>query len=221
MTIIAFALIAISIHAPSRERQTRYSFSQFDLGISIHAPPRERHLYNLDKMADADISIHAPSRERHGLLFCTNIRQSISIHAPSRERQHTDDSCPNPYSDFNPRSLAGATASCESEQDALTNFNPRSLAGATISYNYLKAHGVPISIHAPSRERHPSPSLSWLKREISIHAPSRERHCICSQFCRHYGDFNPRFLAGATASMPCRLTVAAYFNPRSLAGATR
>ena len=54
---------------------------------------------------------------------------------------------------------------------------------------------------------------------ISIHAPSRERR-ICSQFCRHYGDFNPRSLAGATKNPSQCRELLPDFNPRSLAGAT-
>ena len=57
----------------------------------------------------------------------------ISIHAPSRERQvrlalDTDD-----CSDFNPRSLAGATSYLPSQLLLEFDFNPRSLAGATVA----------------------------------------------------------------------------------------
>ena len=77
-------------------------------------------------------------------------------------------------------------------------FNPRSLAGAT-SYNYLKAHGVPISIHAPSRERRGVGGLRGSAPGISIHAPSRERRGVAALLpeLRH---FNPRSLAGATVN---------------------
>ena len=54
----------------------------------------------------------------------------ISIHAPLRERLL----CPDYYlelSNFNPRSLAGATCSHTSENKSKKYFNPRSLAGAT------------------------------------------------------------------------------------------
>ena len=53
-------------------------------------------------------------------------------------------------------------------------FNPRSLAGAT-SYEYLKAQGVAISIHAPLRERRGNMVTNNMWVLISIHAPLRER----------------------------------------------
>ena len=55
-----------------------------------------------------------------------------------------------------------------------SDFNPRSLTGATQNLYLLEILQL-ISIHAPSRERQ---SLSWkrqIKELISIHAPSRER----------------------------------------------
>ena len=54
------------------------------------------------------------------------------------------------------------------------DFNPRSLAGATA---ILMRHGVnvAISIHAPLRERLGVKALSTLGVVISIHAPLRER----------------------------------------------
>ena len=75
------------------------------------------------------ISIHAPSRERPYLSYRQLKLQLISIHAPSRERLIFA-GVPDVRSDFNPRSLAGAT---------IEMFR-------TGSYNR-------ISIHAPSRER--------------------------------------------------------------------
>ena len=120
--------------------------------ISIHAPSRERHLqslfyfivrnFNPRSLAGAThswrynchlslISIHAPSRERQGTVQAVPIALIISIHAPSRERlQHID------------------------VLQAVTDFNPRSLAGATIS-EFFTPTGFCISIHAPSRERLP------------------------------------------------------------------
>ena len=55
----------------------------------------------------------------------------ISIHAPSRERpkKHFKDCWRNQY--FNPRSLAGATTTANTDSHIAVNFNPRSLAGAT------------------------------------------------------------------------------------------
>ena len=55
----------------------------------------------------------------------------ISIHAPSRERPTTLGSVLPRASNFNPRSLAGATPVRQSIGDIIRHFNPRSLAGAT------------------------------------------------------------------------------------------
>ena len=142
-------------------------------------------------------------------------------------------------SNFNPRSLAGATTIqdfCSQNYEFQStlprgsdgrirkiagtnyNFNPRSLAGAT--FFYLRP-------------------LPWLY--ISIHAPSRERPSS-SVYAPTLLYFNPRSLAGATifgllmlvytipfqSTLPRgsdfgtaeRLANKGYFNPRSLAGAT-
>ena len=99
-------------------------------------------------------------------------------------------------SDFNPRSLAGATPFraewlhqicisihapsrerrwlCSSGPHR-SHFNPRSLAGATRSRR-LGSTSQCISIHAPSRERPAFGDPTSAKVGISIHAPSRERH---------------------------------------------
>ena len=55
------------------------------------------------------ISIHAPSRERRSRLLLLLFNNTISIHAPSRERLWSSASVASSGSDFNPRSLAGAT----------------------------------------------------------------------------------------------------------------
>ena len=97
--------------------------------------------------------------------------------------------------DFNPRSLAGATAICSADcsqylfQSTLprgsdfllpaesyipTNFNPRSLAGATLSISkkeLCKNHFNPRSLAGATAQKFDTlPVLN-----ISIHAPSRER----------------------------------------------
>ena len=76
------------------------------------------------------ISIHAPSRERRLYFVLPYLAKQISIHAPSRERHLSLINSPCGLSDFNPRSLAGATVP---------------LVGLV--------RGDIISIHAPSRER--------------------------------------------------------------------
>ena len=100
-----------------------------------------------------------------------------------------------------------------------TNFNPRSLAGAT-KRQEIPAWPSKISIHAPSRERphllqrlsacsnfNPrslagataSDTQNTYSDTISIHAPSRERQQIYARRLAQ-SDFNPRSLAGATIS---------------------
>ena len=76
--------------------------------------------------------------------------------------------------DFNPRSLAGATSNKIVKFITTLYFNPRSLAGATQMQN-LKLLAAHISIHAPSRERLLRYALNYNLELISIHAPSRER----------------------------------------------
>ena len=92
-TLHAFS---ISIHAPSRERQSllaayvrngifqstlphgsddAYLSARAAMGISIHAPSRERHIIALDSGYVLDISIHAPSRERP--QFATLLRKAV------------------------------------------------------------------------------------------------------------------------------------------------
>ena len=165
-----------------------------------------------------NISIHAPSRERPPYSPQHKKRILISIHAPSRER----------------RMITKIPTGCT------TNFNPRSLTGATpykLSMDLSKA----ISIHAPSRERlnlsekeilevvfqstlpHGSDlkmllfmakamnfnprsltgattelNIKYLAIIISIHAPSRERPLLFSIFQILFIHFNPRSLTGAT-----------------------
>ena len=122
----------ISIHAPSRERQIPDYYLKLFERISIHAPSRERRLdpfaakaskmyFNPRSLAGATnlirmlfwslwISIHAPSRERPDKQPQMRNCLLISIHAPSRERLPADNSCGWSCGNFNPRSLAGATA---------------------------------------------------------------------------------------------------------------
>ena len=140
------------------------------------------------------ISIHAPSRERP----CRNVSQgeyiAISIHAPSRERQFSTRRTwyRSVFQSTLPR---GSDQSRDNMAYAFTDFNPRSLAGAT-SFDWGTDYISFISIHAPSRERldieaqyalsgtfqSTLPRGSDLQRQqpkkpvpISIHAPSRER----------------------------------------------
>ena len=81
-------------------------------------------------------------------------------------------------------------------QESPFNFNPRSLTGATNAVGQIVVKAV-ISIHAPSRERRDTYSIT-IDGVISIHAPSRERRRWQST---HYTTrhFNPRSLTGTTS----------------------
>ena len=121
----------ISIHAPLRERHFVLMYlGEFD-DISIHAPLRERRCTGGTRVMGEHISIHAPSRERPLQASIRTNYTKISIHAPSRERLYCiydrkgelifQSTLPRGSDrmlrdlrflrrDFNPRSLAGATA---------------------------------------------------------------------------------------------------------------
>ena len=163
--------------------------------ISIHAPSRERRADEQGRFVDVIISIHAPSRERQNLckIYGRTIRFQSTL---PRGSDSIIIRLAVLRSDFNPRSLAGATADPENPaawlqfqstlprgSDAAPdiqyvccyNFNPRSLAGATYGFNVVGAVTF-----------------------ISIHAPLRARHaCLLLLFGRQ-PNFNPRSLAGAT-----------------------
>ena len=172
------------------------------------------HYYHLSIFT---ISIHAPLRERH-LLFlavCNSKKFQSTLPCGSDCKVYCHRSF---LVHFNPRSLAGATVGrslhttvllfqstlpCGSDVSVLPKpwasffyFNPRSLAGAT---------------HSCCFDSYPLP--------ISIHAPLRERHRRCDNFL-HQQYFNPRSLAGATNAFVIHSSHSSDFNPRSLAGAT-
>ena len=123
---------------------------------------------------------------------------------------------------------------------ASSNFNPRSLAGATVWYSIYKQNKV-ISIHAPSRERH-YPTIVYVLQSLFQSTLPRGSDGKHHHHQHIHSDFNPRSLAGATTPLHhpfqyYRISIHApsrerldkkcisqscfYFNPRSLAGATR
>ena len=136
--------------------------------------PHGSDAYDLsDYLINTAISIHAPSRERRQLFNSVKLAGIISIHAPSRERRRRGKMLWT-TSDFNPRSLTGATLVTDDVLDKIQKFqstlphgsdtharrpadragyfNPRSLTGAT-HYKLFKCWIISISIHAPLRER--------------------------------------------------------------------
>ena len=180
-------------------------------------------------------------RERPNALRSLPAAVCISIHAPLRERP-ADNLLVTAYdSDFNPRSLAGATLVTTVTSLLTSNFNPRSLAGATGNQknggrNCL--HFNPRSLAGATLRNYDSK----LEHFISIHAPSRERlnlHCYhsCAKIfqstlpCGSDRKLQQALIKQQTAfqsTLPCgsdstlinQLFGAKYFNPRSLAGAT-
>ena len=188
--------------------------------ISIHAPLRERPWFCPDCRCERQFQSTLPrgsdithsrytqilpkfqSTLPHGsdsavfYLLC-GIRP-ISIHAPSQERRCGRTGARTDATNFNPRSLTGATEQHPETSDRTADFNPRSLTGAT-TLRMRSQYICHISIHAPSRERRrpstrefvlyifqstlphgsdqPPSYQDFVAYRISIHAPSRERRC--------------------------------------------
>ncbi len=142
----------ISIHAPSRERLLCKVRGVKILGISIHAPSRERRLLFMQLSNFLDGFQSTLPRGSDGWIFTAIIKA-------------------NAFQSTLPRGSDRLPRLCQQIQ---TDFNPRSLAGATLmsQFNVLLSR---ISIHAPSRERRTPLFCNALNTAISIHAPSRER----------------------------------------------
>ena len=143
--------LSISIHAPSRERPAVFPIVGRAKAFQSTLP-RGSDLVLLMFVYPLTISIHAPSRERRQASTDNGSFGRISIHAPSRERLCKHSNYHRTPSDFNPRSLAGATVIDVAEDKSTVisihapsrerrfffrtcngakDFNPRSLAGAT------------------------------------------------------------------------------------------
>ena len=120
----------ISIHAPSRERPVLKRWLEKYKVISIHAPSRERLAAGVRRVMAVQVSIHAPSRERQLIAWHPAYRMDISIHAPSRERRrhHIKILSHTAFQSTLPR---GSDPYVALTIWTYTNFNPRSLAGAT------------------------------------------------------------------------------------------
>ena len=137
-----------SLTGATRRQEQAVTF----MSISIHAPLRERRKNPLPADCWSAISIHAPSRER--LPRCKIISFSFLFQStlPRGSDLSLLASAIFRHTDFNPRSLAGATWTIWNEwfrdefQSTLPrgsdisvlkiirikrDFNPRSLAGAT------------------------------------------------------------------------------------------
>ena len=101
--------------------------------------------------------------------------KEISIHAPSRERPGQSGNSSTDKSDFNPRSLTGATL-------------------------FGEGFDVPdcISIHAPSRERRGRCILFGGRKPFQSTLPHGSDRDMRPHLCRDLLHFNPRSLTGAT-----------------------
>ena len=150
---------------PHGSDTTSLSMGYGRYAISIHAPSRERQFFVLVGfllMSDFNPRSLTGATLQYG--DTTLLPDYISIHAPSRERQAKIISSYTWLEHFNPRSLTGATLGFVTINGAKYNFNPRSLTGAT---------------------------PGGFKRDctyniISIHAPSRERQLLAMRFCGHH-----------------------------------
>ena len=141
--------------------------------ISIHAPSRGRRQFHIHAVNAIVISIHAPSRGRQA--NAGNLATSPQFQStPPRGGDLLQHVAPEPWGNFNPRPLAGATNGATGGEANVTlfqstpprggdsccapglpgsrYFNPRPLAGATSGESQGR-QGRPISIHAPSRGR--------------------------------------------------------------------
>ena len=170
-------LSAISIHAPSRERQTLY---KRDLQLFIFQS-------TLPRGSDATRTIKNSSR-----LEDFNPRSLAGA-------THNPDNGRGRHAHFNPRSLAGATDSVVESEVNTFYFNPRSLAGATTVPTQVVTDSSKFQSTLP-RGSDESPYWSHVYAyPISIHAPSRERPCLLYGASYIQANFNPRSLAGATS----------------------
>ena len=162
----------ISIHAPSRERlraiheRSRTALFQSTLPHGSDTLPP----------SFLPTSLHFNPRSLTGATYIPKsyeLQSKISIHAPSRERRRAYQSqlyCQR----FQSTLPHGSDSDTISVVAAPSDFNPRSLTGATAK-NGLSVFQANISIHAPSRERRNNCNAGYSQPNISIHAPSRER----------------------------------------------
>ena len=210
-----------------------------ELAISIHAPSRER-LNASSTLAASSFDFNPRSlagATKNGCKLNITVRFQSTLPRGSDAGYNLFRS---PTLEFQSTLPRGSDVTIWPKLLQRRNFNPRSLAGATEINKHKDCNSL-ISIHAPSRERHNKLFSEAVIELISIHAPSRERpgrwagRLVQVQFqstlprgsdiamtlswrlCWH---FNPRSLAGATSRLIILLCMRKHFNPRSLAGAT-
>ena len=103
-------------------------------GISIHAPSRERQSAGSKIESGRRISIHAPSRERRRNQVVSGIGLDDFNPRSLTGATAMDSTLKTLLCYFNPRSLTGATRTYTDLSTRQRNFNPRSLTGATINH---------------------------------------------------------------------------------------
>ena len=106
----------ISIHAPSRERQSEDNSTTFVAEFQSTLP----------RGSDSTTPSHTPSIP----LFQSTLPRGSDVSCGDSAFRSIN---------FNPRSLAGATSSAAGDYSAVVYFNPRSLAGATTYRTTLPA----------------------------------------------------------------------------------
>ncbi len=122
--------------------------------------------------------------------------------------------------DFNPRSLAGATHFMTRTFGLTLIFQSTLPCGSDTKATTTFATTATISIHAPLRERHQSNYyIRYYCYYFNPRSLTGATYCLLCDTARQLY-FNPRSLAGATLALPSRLYLPVHFNPRSLAGAT-
>ena len=128
--------VAISIHAPSRERRM-VALLLVQLGnISIHAPSRERRTLRCSCHGSEDFNPRSLTGATANYFQCRKFR-GISIHAPSRERLGTAQNffvAPA----FQSTLPHGSDFLFLAYRLTFFYFNPRSLTGATLALKILK-----------------------------------------------------------------------------------
>ena len=152
-------------------------------------------IYTESEVCNMLISIHAPSRERlkAAVLAVFFISfQSTLPHGSDFSRVY----CNSVYSNFNPRSLTGATFDSCAYVARYVTFQstlPHGSDAKSSSKRLSKSQFQSTLPHGSD----PYDRVIIVDNDISIHAPSRERPIRVPIFMR-FLNFNPRSLAGAT-----------------------
>ena len=188
------AMMAISIHAPTRGATFIGFDCCFDILISIHAPTRGATLTACTKEGFARFQSTLPRGERPDQLH--RYREPQDFNPRSHEGS---DICSlqinNTMTDFNPRSHEGSDRASPNTNIHSWHFNPRSHEGSDVAVAD-RMRAVDISIHAPTRgATMPVVNLRRFRRFQST-LPRGERH-FWNFPQKPFRDFNPRSHEGS------------------------